>query len=33
MRPCEILAGKRRINLRQARALAGRFGLDEGLFL
>ena len=29
----EILAGKRRINLRQARALADRFGFPAAVFL
>ncbi|WP_245447309.1 transcriptional regulator [Methylobacterium sp. 17Sr1-1] len=29
----EILSGKRRINLRQARALADRFGFSAGVFL
>lgn len=29
----ELLAGKRRINARQARVLATRFGVDVGLFI
>src|SRR2546428_591651 len=29
----EILAGKRRINARQAKALAGRFGVSAAVFL
>ncbi|RVU13881.1 helix-turn-helix domain-containing protein [Methylobacterium oryzihabitans] len=29
----EILSGKRRINLRQARALSARFGFPAGVFL
>lgn len=29
----EVLSGKRRINLRQAKALAQRFGVGEGMFL
>lgn len=29
----EILSGKRQINARQAKALAGRFGVEAGMFL
>jgi len=29
----EILSGKRQINARQAKALAGRFGVGAGMFL